>query len=77
MRCSDKKCKRKYNLRYFSFFRLHNKIPISMLVFIVETFIIIKANVKQIESLLSAKYKSVPSYTTILNILHNIRRTSG
>ena len=74
MRCSDKKCKRIYNLRYFSFFGLHNKIPISMLVFIVETFIIIKANAKQLESYLSAKYKSVPSYNTILNILHNIKK---
>ena len=45
-----------------------------MLVFIVEAFIIIKANAKQIESFLSVKYKSVPSYTTILNILQNIRR---
>ena len=59
----------------FTFFRLHNKISISMLVFIVEAFIIIKANAKQIESFLSVKYKSFPSYTTILNILQNIRRT--
>lgn len=65
MRCSDKKCNRKYNLRYFSFFKLHNKIPKSILVYIMGTFIIVKANAKQIENLLSTKYKFVPGYTTI------------
>ena len=59
MRCSDKKCKRKYNLKYFSFFRLHNKIPMSIFIYIIEIFIIVKANAKQLEKLLSTKYKFV------------------
>ena len=55
MRCSDKKFKRKYNLRNFSFFRLHNKITKSILIYIIETFIIVKSNAKQLEKILSTK----------------------
>ena len=53
--------------------KLHPNIPASILIFIIESFIVIKANAKQLQHMISLKYKKIPSYVTILKILQNIR----
>ena len=68
-RCSNKACKIKLILRYFSFLKLHNKIPASIIIFILENFILIKANEKQIQKMIELKYKFNIGYITVLNIL--------
>ena len=44
-----------------------------MLIYILENFLLHKLNAKQIETSLESKFKLIPSYPIILNILHNIR----
>ena len=53
--------------------KLHPNIPASILIFIIESFIVIKANAKQLQQMLSLKYNKIPCYMTILKILQNIR----
>ena len=73
IRCNSKTCKKKYNIRKFSFFKLHPKIPISIMIYIIELFITFKNNAKQIKSSIDKKYKINFNYSTLLKILNNIR----
>ena len=64
---------KKVSIRTFSFMKLHPNIPTSILIFIIETFIVMKINAKQLQQIISLKYNKIPCYMTILKILQNIR----
>lgn len=67
------RCNRK-SLREFSFFKLHVKLPCSILLKIFDLFIISKLNGNQIYTTLSNTYKISVTKTTILKVLDNIRQ---
>ena len=49
LRCNNTKCRKKKYLRAYSFFKLHKNIPASVLLEIINLFIVIRLNVKQIK----------------------------
>ena len=53
--------------------KLHPNIPASILIFIIENFIVVKANAKQLQQMINLKYIKISCYMTILKILQNIR----
>ena len=53
--------------------KLHPNIPASILIFIIENFIVRKPYSKQLQQMLSLKYKKISCYITILKILQNIK----
>ena len=61
-------------LKAFTFFSLHKNIPASIILEIINLFLIIRLNAKQIQTKLSSNHKKCISYATICNILFNIRR---
>ena len=68
-----KQCKYRKNLRQYSFFKLHNRIPASIILYIFNAFIILHKNATQIHKVVSNKFKNSISYNTINKILSNIR----
>ena len=62
------------NLRKFSFFRLHPKIPASVICYIFYLFIILGINADKITKEILHKFGKGLSYQTILSILMNIRK---
>ena len=48
---------------------LHPNIHASILIFIIESFIVAKANAKQLQQMISLKYKKIAYYMIILKIL--------
>ena len=73
LRCNNKPCKKRKNLRVYTFFALHKNIPASIILEIFKLFIIIRLNGKQIFDKLSLTFQKNISYDTVLNILVNIR----
>ena len=72
--CNRKQCKYRKNLRQYSFFKLHNRIPASIILYIFNAFIILHQNATQIHKVVSNKFKNSISYNnTITKILSNIR----
>ena len=71
--CKNKVCKRKINLRKYSFFSLNPKIPVSVICFIIYNFLILKLNAEQIKQAIIEKYKTTLSYKSLYSIIHNIR----
>ena len=59
---------KKVSIQTFSFMKLHPNIPASILIFIIESFIVVKANAKQLQQMISLKYKKIPCYMLILKI---------
>ena len=59
---------KKNNIRKYSFFILYHRISISIMVYVIELFIIIKNNAKQIKSIIDKKYKINFNYTTLFKI---------
>ena len=74
LRCSTKNCRRKYNLRHFSFFKLHKTLPASILLYVINEFIIMNSNAKEIKNRIKMKFKFDINYNTLLDILLNIRK---
>lgn len=68
-----KQYKYRKDLREYSFFKLHNIFPASIILYIFNAFIIIHQNATQIHKFVSNKFKNSISYNTITKILANIR----
>ena len=62
------------NIRKCSFFKLHNKIPASILHFIIKEFILMKSCGVEIQKRINEKFKYNINYKTLLNILMNLRK---
>ena len=68
--CNQKKCKKKKrSLRYYSFLTFTKRIPASISHTILYIFFINKKSAKEIEATLKTKFKIIPNYVTIINIL--------
>lgn len=74
LRCSRKKCRKIVNIRKCSFFKLHNKIPASILHFIIKEFILMKSCGVEIQKRINKQFKYNMNYKTLLNILMNLRK---
>lgn len=74
LRCTNTNYQKQKLLRAFTFFNLHKNIPASILLEIINLFLIIKLNAKQKHNSISSKIKKTISYVTIYNILFNIRK---
>ena len=72
LRCNSKKCRRKFSIRKFSFLKLHHKIPASIIINVLENFILLKLNAKQLQSMIEKDYKITFSYANILELLKNV-----
>ena len=73
LRSYSKKCRRKFSIRKFSFLKLHHKITASIIINVLENFILLKLNAKQLQSMIEKDYKITFSYSNILEILKNVR----
>lgn len=71
--CNRKQCKYRKNLRQYSSFKLHNRIPASIILYIFNLFIVLRQNATQIHKNVSNKFKNAISYKKITKILSNIR----
>ena len=71
--CNQKNCKKKRTLRYYSFLSFAKRIPASIVHAILYIFVIDKKSAKEIESTIKTKFKVIPSYATIRNILSKFR----
>ena len=70
---SRKKCKYRKNLRQYSFFKLHNRIHASIILYIFNAFIVLPQDANQIHKIVDNKFKKAISYNTITKILSNMR----
>ena len=73
LRRNSKKWRRKFSIRKFSFLKLHHKIPASIIINVIENFILLKLNAKQLQIMIEKDYKITFSYSNILEILKNVR----
>ena len=57
--CSRNKCKYRKSLRQYSFFKLHNRIPASIILYIFNAFIVLRQNATQIHKIVDNKFKKL------------------
>ena len=66
--CNRNSCKYRKNLRNYTFFKLHNRIPESIILYIFNLFIVLLQNATLIHKSVSQKFKNAVSYITITTI---------
>ena len=75
LKCNKKECRKKLNLREWTFFGLHKKIPISVLIKIIGLFILHNKNGLQIKkSLLEFYQLDSINMSIIYSVISNLRK---